>query len=60
MKMVDVIVIAVVAVIVGLVIWYIHRAKKKGVKCIGCPDSGKCAGNCSGCVGHCGTKNEVK
>ena len=53
MKPIDVIVIAVIAVIIGLVIFYIHRSKKKGVKCIGCPDGGKCAGNCAGCSGSC-------
>ena len=51
MKPVDMIVIAVIAVILGLVIWYLHSAKKRGVKCIGCPDSGSCSGNCSGCSG---------
>ena len=54
MKPVDILVLAVIAVIVGLVIRYIYRAKKKGIKCIGCPDAGKCTGNCSGCAGHCG------
>lgn len=58
MKLIDIFIIAVVAVIVGLVIWYIHRSKKKGVKCIGCPDAGKCAGNCSDCAGCCGAKSE--
>ncbi len=27
----------------------IYRSKKSGKKCIGCPDSGQCCGNCSGC-----------
>jgi len=35
---------------------YIIRAKKKGVKCIGCPAgsncSGHCSGNCTGCTLH--------
>ena len=53
MKPIDFLVIAVVAVIVGLGIWYLYRAKKKGVKCIGCPDGAKCSGNCSGCSGNC-------
>lgn len=60
MKPVDILVLAVIVVIVGLVIWYIHRAKKKGVKCIGCPDARNCSGNCSGCAGHCDAKNEEK
>ena len=54
MKPIDIFVIAVIAVIVGLVMWYIHRSKKKGIKCIGCPDGAKCSGNCSGCTGKCG------
>ena len=35
--MIDYIIIAVIAVIVGLAIWYIVREKKRGKKCIGCP-----------------------
>jgi len=54
MKAIDILVIAVIAVIIGAVLWYIHRAKKKGIQCIGCPDAGKCSGNCSGCSGNCG------
>lgn len=49
MKAIDLIVLAVVAVIVSLVLYYIHREKKNGVKCIGCPNGTKCAGNCGGC-----------
>ena len=33
------IVILIVAVIVGLASRYIYKEKKRGVKCIGCPDS---------------------
>ncbi|MBE5785116.1 MAG: FeoB-associated Cys-rich membrane protein [Clostridiales bacterium] len=53
MKAIDLIIIAVIALIIGLVAWFIRREKKKGVKCIGCPDAGKCAGICSGCPGNC-------
>ncbi len=45
----DFVVIAIVAVLVGLALAYIIKAKKKGVKCIGCPSSGKCS-SCN----HCG------
>ena len=55
MKPIDILVIAVIAVIVGLVMWYIHRSKKKGIKCIGCPDGAKCSGSCSGCTGNYGS-----
>lgn len=51
--MANVIVAGVVALILGVSITYIVKAKKAGVKCIGCPAggtcSGKCNGNCSGC-----------
>ena len=54
---VDYIIIAVIAVILGLAGWFIYRSKKSGRKCIGCPDSGGCSGNCAGCACGCG-KNE--
>ena len=45
---VDILILAVVAVIIGLAIRYIRKAKKSGKKCTGCPDGG-----CScGCCGH--------
>lgn len=47
------IVILIVAVIVGLASRYIYKEKKRGVKCIGCPDSVKRSGNYSGCSGLC-------
>ena len=49
MSFVDYAILAVVAVILGLAVWYIRRAKKKGTKCIGCPAGGNCAGDCAGC-----------
>ena len=52
----DLLVIAVIALIVGLSAGYIYRAKKKGVKCIGCPNGGTCSGACSGCSCGCGEK----
>ena len=56
--MADLIIIAIVAVILGLVARYIYKAKKSGAKCIGCPSGGCCStqsanGGCSGCSG-CG------
>ncbi|MBQ7954143.1 MAG: FeoB-associated Cys-rich membrane protein [Lachnospiraceae bacterium] len=44
--MTDIIIIAVVVAIIGGAAAYIIREKKRGVKCIGCPAAGKCAGNC--------------
>ena len=54
MKLIDILVIAVVATIIGLVMCYIHKSRKKGIKCIGCPDGAKCSGNCDRCTGSCG------
>ena len=55
--MVDFVVWCIVLLILGGAVWYIIRAKKKGVKCIGCPAggncSGSCSGNCAGCSGEC-------
>lgn len=54
MKPVDYVIIGVILLIVGLVIYYMHKSKKSGRKCIGCPDGGSCASCCSGCNGICG------
>lgn len=54
MVLADILVIAVIAAIVGLAALYIHKSKAKGIKCIGCPDGAKCAGNCAACSGSCG------
>lgn len=53
MKPIDIIILAVVAAVVGLVSWYLYRARKKGVKCIGCPEGVKCGERCQGCSGNC-------
>ena len=47
----NIIVIAVVARIVGFAIRYIRREKRRGLQCVGCPDSKTCSGNCAGCSG---------
>lgn len=63
------IIVAVIAAIVGIAAAYVIKAKKKGVKCIGCPDSencanksndpqAKCSGNCGGCSCGCQTENK--
>ena len=46
--MTDLVIILVLALILGTAALYIYRAKKKGQKCIGCPNSGSCSGSC-GC-----------
>jgi len=60
MKLVDFAVIAVLAAIVGLAVWYVYKSKKSGKRCIGCPDGAKCAGNCAGCSGNCAGCNMEK
>ncbi len=50
MGFVDYAMIAVIVLIIGAAVWYVRRAKKKGRKCIGCPE------NCAGCSGNCGRK----
>lgn len=56
--MADIIIVVVVAVIVGSAIAYIRKEKKRGVRCVGCSDSGSCGSNCScggsdcNCGGH--------
>lgn len=42
----DIIVILIVAAVIGAICLYLHRQKKKGVKCIGCPYAKECSGKC--------------
>lgn len=42
--MTDLIVVAILVVIIGAAARYVYKAKKNGVKCIGCP-----AGQCGCC-----------
>ena len=49
MKLVDYVVLGIILLILGSVFVYIRKAKKKGTKCIGCPHSESCSGNCSDC-----------
>lgn len=51
--MANVMIVIIVALILGASITYIVKAKKAGVKCIGCPAGGTCSGKCSGCSGNC-------
>lgn len=43
--MADVIAVIVLAILIGGAVTYIVNAKKKGVKCIGCPAGGNCPGS---------------
>ena len=49
MKGVDILILLVIAVIVGVAIWYVYKSKKSGKKCVGCPHGGNCGGDCSSC-----------
>ena len=51
--MVNFLVLTLVVLILGAALLYIHKEKKKGIRCIGCPDSKTCSGNCAGCAGNC-------
>lgn len=62
----NIIVIGLIIIILGAAIGYIVKAKKRGVKCIGCPNGSKCAsetaskcnGQCSGCSCGCPANNQ--
>ncbi len=49
--MANVIVIVVLVALLAAVVRYIHKSRKKGVKCIGCPEGCHCgkSGGCNGC-----------
>lgn len=42
----NIIIIAIVALIIGSIIFYLYKAKKRGQTCIGCPYAKKCNGKC--------------
>ena len=46
--MASLIVAGILLITIGVAVWYIVKAKKSGVKCIGCPAGGSCFGNCGG------------
>ncbi len=55
----DLIVGGIVLVLVALALLYIMKSKKKGIKCIGCPEGSHCCSchcsqeaACSGCGDH--------
>ena len=43
--MVNIIVIIILMILIGGAVAYIIKAKKRGVKCIGCPAGGSCPGS---------------
>lgn len=48
----NILLIAVLVLVLGGATWYVYRAKKRGQKCIGCPDAGCCSKHCDGCCSH--------
>ena len=53
------ILILVIAAIIGSAALYIYKEKKRGVKCIGCPEGCSCSGNCGSC-GGCSSDAKAK
>jgi len=58
----DIIVAVVIVLILAAAAGYVIKAKKRGVKCIGCPEGCNCgknaAGGCSGCSGCAAAEQE--
>ncbi len=55
--MTDIIVGIIILVIIGSAVGYIIKAKKSGVKCIGCPAGSECSKkSCGGC--SCGCQSD--
>lgn len=48
--MINYILIAVIAAIIGGICLYLYREKKKGAVCMGCPHASACGGKCGGCA----------
>lgn len=55
--MADIFIGVIIVATVGLAIRYIYKAKKSGVKCIGCPNAGTCG---SQNTGSCGCHSDEK
>lgn len=58
--MADFLVIGIILFIVGSASVSIWKAKKSGIKCIGCPSTGKCSGHTESTVCSCGCDSTVK
>lgn len=59
MDLPEIIAIIAIVLIVGLALFYVIRAKRKGQKCIGCPNSKSCGDynkkgghSCCGCCNY--------
>lgn len=56
----DFIIILILICIIGGIVFYLYRAKKRGETCIGCPYSKQCGGKCSGGCNNQGTEKSEK
>lgn len=56
----NVIIIAVLLCIIGGIVFYLSRAKKRGETCIGCPYSRQCGSKGGGCCGGGGYRPKKK
>lgn len=50
--MANIVAVLIILLIVGGALLYIHKNRKKGIKCIGCPSASSCTHSCSGCGGN--------
>lgn len=48
MDIINIVILLILLVIVGSACFYIVKAKRSGVKCIGCPQGGTCSSKHSG------------
>jgi len=54
----DLVIIAILLCIVGGIVFYLYRAKKRGETCIGCPYAKQCGKKCGGCSDNHHLKKE--
>jgi predicted nucleic acid-binding Zn ribbon protein len=45
----DLLIIAILAIVLGGAGFYVYRSRKSGRKCIGCPSGGSCSSCSCGC-----------
>ena len=53
-------IVVILLVIVGAVVWYLYKAKKRGETCIDCPYAKQCKGKCNGSCNSAKTDNKAK
>lgn len=53
----NLIIIVILLCIIGGIVFYLYKAKKRGETCIGCPCSKQCSGKCNGGADSTKTEN---